>query len=154
MEHQEPNNKALVEVFVNTELRMRNLELADYDKGYMSLLEQLTTTGSIDFLKYKERFEELSVNKDHVVLVVENLKSQKIVASGTLLIERKFIHANGKVGHIEDIVVDKESRGNNLGKHLVDKLCQLGEKMGCYKVILNCNEKVVGFYEKCNFKTH
>lgn len=58
---------------------------------------------------------------------------------------------NSKVGHIEDIVVDTTQRGQNLGKRIVEKLRDIGGKSGCYKVILDCNENLVGFYEKCGF---
>ena len=36
-----------------------------------------------------------------------------------------------------------------LGKKIVYHLINLAKENGCYKVILNCNENNVGFYEKC-----
>jgi len=29
---------------------------------------------------------------------------------------------------------------------------KIGKAAGCYKVILDCAEKNIGFYEKCGFK--
>ena len=52
----------------------------------------------------------------YYVIVIEDLKRQKIVASGTLFIERKFLHETASAGHIEDIVVDAEERGHQLGR--------------------------------------
>ena len=75
----------------------------------------------------------------------------KIVASGTLLIENKIIHGISKVGHIEDIVVDSKSRGLGLGKKIVSYLTNLAKENNCYKVILNCKEENCGFYEKCGY---
>ena len=55
------------------------------------------------------------------------------------------------VGHIEDIVSHKDYRGQNLGLIIIDTLKHIGKGQGCYKIILDCSEKNVGFYEKCGF---
>lgn len=60
----------------------------------------------------------------------------KIVASGTLVMERKFIRGCGKVGHLEDIVVDKALQGTGVGKKLINVLVELSESLGAYKVSL------------------
>jgi glucosamine-phosphate N-acetyltransferase len=76
-----------------------------------------------------------------------------IIATGTIILEPKFIHNNGTVGHIEDIVVDKDKNGLGIGKKLIDELVNIAINNGCYKVILNCSETNIGFYEKAGFKT-
>lgn len=59
-------------------------------------------------------------------------------------------HAHTKqVGHIEDVVVDAAARGQRLGQRLVDALVAAAKAAGCYKVILDCAEHNVAFYEKC-----
>lgn len=70
--------------------------------------------------------------------------TDELVASGTLFIERKYIHAGGIAGHIEDIVVSPSTQGHGLGLRLVKGLRELGELVGCYKVILDCKEEKVG----------
>ena len=42
----------------------------------------------------------------------------KVVGSTTLLIEPKFIHNGGLVGHIEDVVVNKEFQGQKIGEEI------------------------------------
>eukprot|EP01114_Cavostelium_apophysatum_P011521 TRINITY_DN2581_c0_g1_i2.p1 TRINITY_DN2581_c0_g1~~TRINITY_DN2581_c0_g1_i2.p1 ORF type:complete len:221 (+),score=36.22 TRINITY_DN2581_c0_g1_i2:283-945(+) len=133
-------------------LRIRKLELEDFHKGFVELLSQLTSTGNITFSMFEDRWREVQKNPDQVVLVIENIQTNRIVAAGTLLVERKFIHEGGTCGHVEDIVVDTTQRGQNLGKRIVEKLRTVGAACGCYKVILDCNEDLVGFYEKCGFK--
>ena len=76
----------------------------------------------------------------------------RIVATGSLLIERKFIRACAACGHIEDVVVDAAQRGTGLGKRLVEHLMMKARENGCYKVILDCAEHNVGFYEKNGMK--
>jgi glucosamine-phosphate N-acetyltransferase len=35
---------------------------------------------------------------------------------------------------------------------IIEELMKLGKAAGCYKVILDCSEKNVGFYKKCGFE--
>ena len=76
----------------------------------------------------------------------------KIVGSTTLLIEQKFIHNGGCVGHIEDVVVSKEFEGRGIGIKLVTSLLEIANTRNCYKTILNCNDELIPFYERIGFK--
>ena len=96
----------------------------------------------VDFCNFIDK-----LNKNHHIIVI--IHNNKIVASGTLLIEDKIIHGMSKVGHIEDIVVDSNSRGLGLGKKIISYLTNLAKKNDCYKVILNCKEENCKFYQKC-----
>ena len=128
----------------------RDLESNDFNKEYLKLLEQLTEVNP-DKIKFNDFVNFINnLNWRHKIIVVEI--NNKIVASGTLLIENKIIHGISKIGHIEDIVVDTSMRGTGLGKQLVNFLSNLAEYNQCYKVILNCKESNIRFYEKCGFE--
>eukprot|EP01095_Lingulamoeba_sp_RSL-Kostka_P015402 TRINITY_DN707_c0_g1_i2.p1 TRINITY_DN707_c0_g1~~TRINITY_DN707_c0_g1_i2.p1 ORF type:complete len:105 (+),score=13.02 TRINITY_DN707_c0_g1_i2:209-523(+) len=38
------------------------------------------------------------------------------------------------------------------GIRIIDQLVEIGHALGCYKIILDCSEKNVTFYNKCGFK--
>ena len=125
------------------------LKKSDYDRGFLQLLEQLTSVESEkisydDFCKHYD-------NINNKIYVIRNISTNKIVASGSIFIEKKFIHNLSSVGHIEDIIVDSNYRGFGLGKVIINHLTNVAKNNGCYKVILNCSNKNVGFYEKCGF---
>ena len=131
---------------------IRNLSLKDYDMGVVELLGQLTEISKekisrSDFGKYVGKLEE---NPNHITIVVDNGKRD--IAIATLFIEPKLIHNLSFVGHIEDVVVDKDYRGLGLGKKIIQHLVHIAQTHGCYKVILDCDEKNTCFYEKCNFE--
>nr|XP_043630999.1 glucosamine 6-phosphate N-acetyltransferase [Erigeron canadensis] len=133
--------------------RVRNLEIADKNKGFTELLQQLTVCDSVSDDEFQKRFEELRLYGDeHLICVIEDISSSKIVATGSVFIEKKFIRNCGKVGHIEDVVVDTSTRGMQLGKKVVGFLADHAQSMGCYKVILDCSSDNKAFYEKCGFK--
>ncbi|XP_059650804.1 glucosamine 6-phosphate N-acetyltransferase-like [Cornus florida] len=134
-------------------LQVRKLEITDKNKGYIELLQQLTICDSVSDNDFQERFQELSTyGDDHLICVIEDDCSRKIVATGSVFIEKKFVRNCGKVGHIEDVVVDSRARGKQLGKKIVGFLMDHACSMGCYKVILDCSVENRSFYEKCGFK--
>ena len=126
-------------------MNIRELQKEDYYKNYLQLLSQLTTVGYISYQDFIRQFDQLNSH----IYVIEN--DNKIIASGTILIEYKFIHNNGIVGHIEDIIVDKNFHGLGLGRKLINHLIGVAKKNNCYKVILNCNKNVIDFYHKLGF---
>jgi glucosamine-phosphate N-acetyltransferase len=128
-------------------MEFRNLEYGDYNKNYFDLLSQLTICGNCTQNQFEKFVDNL--NKNHIVIVYE--ENNKILASGTLFIEPKLIRNCGLVGHIEDIVVDKELNGKGIGKKLVCALSDYAKDNGCYKVILDCRSEIISFYEKCGF---
>jgi glucosamine-phosphate N-acetyltransferase len=76
-----------------------------------------------------------------------------VVACGTLMMERKFIHECGLLAHIEDIVVRSEERGTGLGKLLITQLRHLARRHGAYKITLDCDPENAPFYAKSSFET-
>lgn len=134
-------------------LDVRRLEISDKSKGFIELLQQLSICDSVSDKEYEERFRELSSQgDDHVICVIEDNHSGKIIGTGSVFIERKFLRNCGKVGHIEDVVVDTNARGMNLGKKIIEFLTDHARSVGCYKVILDCSMENRSFYEKCGFK--
>ena len=130
-------------------MNVRPIQCNDYYKNYLSLLEQLTIIEK-EKISYND-FEIFVNNLSHLHSIIVIECNNKIIASGTLLIENKIIHNMGKVGHIEDIVTDVHYRGKGLGRKIIENLLKFCQEENCYKVILNCSEENTGFYEKNGF---
>jgi len=118
----------------------------DYKKNHLFLYKQLT---SIDPLQITREEYGTFIN-NNTIRVIEH--EGKIIGGLTVLVEEKLIHNMGKVAHIEDVVVDKEYRSHGLGKLLIQDGIKIANREKCYKIILDCEEKNVGFYEKCGFE--
>lgn len=133
---------------------LRLLELGDYSKGYVALLAQLTDVGDLTEQGFAEVFHcRGQFARKYTTLVVEHRPSGKVVATATLLAERKFAHAGASAGHVEDVVVDAAHRGRGLAKELVDALGEQARGSHCYKVVLDCKTSNVPLYEKCGYRT-
>lgn len=127
-------------------MKIRNLEKKDIP-SCLKLLEQLTVVGDFDYISICEKI----LNNSNIHIFVAESEN-KIVGMATIVIEQKFIHKGGRVGHIEDVVVDKEYRNLNIGRSLIEKCIETAKMNDCYKAILDCDEKNVLFYNKCGFK--
>ncbi|OHF03354.1 acetyltransferase, partial [Colletotrichum orchidophilum] len=131
---------------------VRALRQSDYNTGFLDCLRVLTTVGEISEAQFAERYHWLSRSDGYFVLVVEDTSTKTIVGTGALIVERKFIHNLGLVGHIEDIAVAKDQQGKKLGLRIIQALDFIAAKVGCYKSILDCSEANEGFYVKCGFR--
>ena len=116
-------------------LVLRSLCLEDYDRGYLTLLSQLTSVGEITREQWESRWHQMrDSNNTYYVIVLEDRTLGKVVGAATMVRERKFIHSCGSVGRLEDVVVSDDYRGKQLGKLLVATASLLAVKLGCYKV--------------------
>eukprot|EP00127_Corallochytrium_limacisporum_P001418 Clim_evm40s55 gene=Clim_evmTU40s55 len=133
-------------------LTIRPLKRDDFNRGLAPLLKQLTSIGDLDKEKFEKRFDEWKAVPDtYYIIAFEDNATGKLVAMGTVVVEKKLIHGAAKRGHIEDIVVDSEQRGKYLGKIIIEQLKIVCRRAGAYKVTLDCKTDRVGFYEKCGF---
>ena len=133
-----------------SELIIRKIIESDLENGFLESLDNLRQSSNLEQNSARNILKKISENEDHVIHVAE--VDGKIVGSTTLLIEQKFIHEGGIVGHIEDVVVKKEFEGQGIGMNLVLSLLDVAKERKCYKTILNCENGLISFYEKIGFK--
>ena len=133
-----------------SDITVRKLQKDDLWNGFLQTLDSLRQASNIDKKTAEKIFDKINSNPDHIVVVA--VIEGKIVGSTTLLIETKFIHNGGKVGHIEDVVVNKDYQRKGIGEKIVMYLLRYAKDQGCYKTILDCTDEVKPFYEKLGFK--
>ena len=133
---------------------IREIQQTDLRKGFFQTLSSLSTVGGIrDDLKQAEKIlQEIKSYPIYKIFVAVKNDDGEIIGSITLLIEQKFIHNGGRAGHIEDVVTRKEYEGSGVGSALVNTALAFAKEKNCYKVILDCSEKNLPFYEKIGFR--
>ena len=132
------------------DLTIRKLQREDLTNGFLQTLDSLRQTSNTDKKIIEKTFEKINSNQDQLTIVA--LLDGKVVGATTLLIETKFIHNGGKVGHIEDVVVNKKYQKKGIGEKMIKYLLKYAKEQGCYKTILDCVDDVKPFYEKLGFK--
>ena len=122
---------------------VRILTLEDYD-AYHTLINEFRPTIFTkeqfqNCLEYIRRTGELWVLEEDGILV----------ATGTILYEKKLIFNTCVYAHIEDVCVKQTERGKGYGKTIVRHLLEETKRNGCHKVTLDCSDENVGFYIAC-----
>ena len=133
-----------------SEIIIREIQEGDIENGFLESLDFLRKASDIDGSKANEILRGIIQNPNHIIHVA--VDGGKIVGSTTLLIEQKFIHDGGLVGHIEDVVVRKDYEGKGIGMKIVMSLLDVAKERKCYKTILDCKDDVKQFYERIGFK--
>ena len=129
---------------------IREIKKIDLNNDYFVLLSQLS--GEVTYYHPDVLWREYTKNPNHITfvdVVKEAGQQERIAATSSVLIEDKFLHCGSRVGHIEDVVVDKDARGTGLGQKIVQHCIDYSRDAGCYKVILDCSNKNVPFYINC-----
>ncbi|KAI8595596.1 hypothetical protein EDD21DRAFT_424274 [Dissophora ornata] len=95
---------------------MRPLEITDYHKGFYDCLAGLTAVGKVSEQSFQEAFQAmLRCQNVYYIVVIEDTRESRVVATGSLVVEQKFLRGCAKAGHIEDIVVHDSQRGKKFG---------------------------------------
>lgn len=121
---------------------------------YLNLLSELTKTSDLDTNIFYQKMLLINQMGCIIVAYIDNPISNnlKIIASGTIIIEPKIIRGGKNVGHIEDIVVSQEYRGNCISNNILEMLKTIARENDCYKVILDCSEEVKKVYNSSGFE--
>ena len=133
--------------------KIRELRAADLGSGFLETLGNLSEIGGLTPAAARKILRTMGRSPLYRVFVAVGADGQ-VVGATTLLVEQKFIHGGGLVGHIEDVAVRKGYEGRGVGGSLVRAAVETAEGLGCYKCILECREELVGFYEKLGFRRH
>lgn len=88
----------------------------------------------------------------YYVTIVEDESTGAVIAAASLVTEMKFIRNTALRGRLEDVVVSDEYRGRQLGKLVVQTVLLLAERLGCYKITLDCKDSLIKFYGSNGFQ--
>ncbi len=131
---------------------IRELKESDLVKGsgFFETLSVLTKAPVISIEKGQEIFKQCQMFGKKIY--VADASDNGIVSTVVLMVEPKFIRGGDPVAHIEDVVTQKEWEQNGIATKLMIRAIEEAKKQGCYKVILDCSEENVPFYENLDFE--
>jgi|WetSurMetagenome_2_1015567.scaffolds.fasta_scaffold23642_2 glucosamine-phosphate N-acetyltransferase len=137
---------------MNCEYVIKELTKEDFDddfNGFLETLRNLSETGQISLKEMKDILSKINLQGGSIYIA--KTREGKIIGTVKLIIEQKFIHNGGRVGHIEDVAIMKEFEGKGIASEIIKRIISLARQNGCYKIILDCNDKLTSFYQKFGF---
>lgn len=132
------------------EIRELTMDDLQSDSGFFKTLSGLTSAPVIPLEKACEIFQQFILAGKKVY--VARSPEHGIVSTTTLMVEPKFIHGGQPVGHIEDVVTLPEWEGHGIATSLMNEAIKEAIGQGCYKIILDCSDENVSFYQKLCFQ--
>lgn len=129
----------------------RKIMINDYYTEFFEVLYQLSPIIKPEYNDWVTFVNGLNPTQQQIIVAIDR-DTEKVVGTGSVLIQQKIIHNMGKVAHIEDVVVDNNLRGKGLGKELINHLQDIAIGQSVYKITLYCFDKNAEFYEKCGFE--
>ncbi len=132
----------------------RMLEKTDYKTGFLDILAQLTVVGNVSKEEFEQRFDEIFPDQADIykIVVIVDRENDQIIGAGTVFFEKKFIRGLGCIGHIEDVNIEPSYKGKSLVVKLIEIFKKFTEMNECYKIILDCADHNIKFYELLGFK--
>ena len=132
-------------------------QLTDEDiQAYIDLVKQLSPQASIGSLTDRSAFIGLCRLQNKTIFLALD-EQGKIVGTSSVFLEDKINRGMNpiteqlyKVAHIEEVIVDSSARGKGLMQYCIN----FSRLAGAYKLILDCSEENVAFYEKCGLHRH
>lgn len=146
-------------------IKRNQTNILEIKQSYLELLSNLTETPNISTNLFMENIKEIenisgmitiayigNLNNFNDIEYSNELNNFKIIGSGTVILEPKIIRSGKYVGHIEDIVIDPNFRGQHIAQTILSMLKSYCIAKNCYKVILDCDPNLQTFYEKNDFE--
>jgi glucosamine-phosphate N-acetyltransferase len=130
------------------DVEIAELEERDLTAGFLESLASLSEVGLTPA-------EAIALVRERAQQGVKTYVARidgRVVGTASLLVERKFIHRGGKVGHIEDVAVHRDTQHRGIGTRLVAHATDEARKLGCYKVILDCFDRLTPFYGRLGYR--
>ena len=113
-------------------------------------LDNMRAVGTLSEAQGNEILARMIVQDSHLFVAID--KEAGIIGTTTLLDEQKFIREGSLAAHIEDVSVRKGFEGKGIAKAVLNAALTYAKDRGCYKILLDCEEKLTGLYEKFDFK--
>lgn len=92
-----------------------------------------------------------NILEDNSITYIVVEVDDRVVGVSSMITINKLIRSGNRIALIEDVAVDKSSTGMGIGSIMIEYLQKLAVERNCYKTILNCSKKNVGFYERLGF---
>ena len=125
------------------------------NKSYIDLLTQLTNSNYLDNDIFVQQINNIYANNSKIFISYlsnPNCNDFIVVGTVTCFLQPKIIRNARFAAYIEDVVVHKDFRNNGIAGKLLLFAKDFAIKNNCYKILLNCEDSLIPFYNKYGFQ--
>lgn len=140
-------------------MEIRPLQRTDIENGFIETLENLYVPTfshlkreSIDKEEAYNLFDRIERDLSSHYFVYVAVENGQVVGTATLQIDEKFIHNCHPSARIENVSTREGHEGKGIASAIIAEIEEEARDMRCYKITLNCTDKVMPFYEKNGYR--
>lgn len=119
--------------------------------SFCETLNHLSSIGDLTLDQALEVLQKSDASWSFMAVALDD-ETREIIASGTLLIQPTFMRWGKNAAHVECIVTRKWYEWQGIGKAIMHAIIDYAKTQDCYKIIGDCDESLVGRYEKFGLK--
>lgn len=129
-------------------MQVRKATQEDWRRGLKECLEQFGPCHIYD----NDVHEYMLARAEVGIATLVAVEGVKVVGTASYFTEPKLIHDGRPVGHIEDVATLPAHQRQGIAGELLKYIEKSCRNRQCYKLILNCSDEMIPFYEKFGFK--
>lgn len=134
---------------MDSKVEIKKVEKQDLDFVYKAICE--LENEELDFKVFKEIFNENISNPKNLYLIAE---SENEGLGFISFHTQNLLHHGGRVGEIQEFFIDKNYRGQGIGRQLIEKIMQFSEANNLKSIEVTTNRRRVEnvlIYENLGF---
>lgn len=132
-------------------IQIRQCQKEDFEH-VVQLLRQLWPDSRLDIASLQTVFSRALTSESQVYLCAYD--ECRVIGFGSLTLKNN-LWQQGYLGHVDELVVDGEHRGQGVGKQLLEHLILVARQRGCRRIELDSafhRKRTHEFYEKQGFE--
>lgn len=123
--------------------------LLQHRDSFYETLNNLVESPVLDEHMTTTLFQRMTEQMTQLFVAID--ETAGIIWSVSVLIEQKLTKGGVLAWHIEELVTRKWFESSGVGSKLMEAALAHVFDHGCYKIVLDCKEELVGYYEKFEF---
>lgn len=138
---------------MDLDYKISELTEKDLDKklgGFVNTLKFLDLKVGMLPRQAKKILQNLKSHRGEVYVAEKS--SGEIIGTLTMYVSQKFSNGEDNYCRIDDFVVRKKYLNYGVEEELLKKVVEKAKSIGCENIFLNCDERLIKFYEEMDFK--
>lgn len=132
-------------------IAIRRARAEDFAKGLVTCLESF---GEITMPTHELGWQLDYRDNTRVIDTFVAVEAGVVMGTASLLIEPKLLHDGRAAGHVEDVATHPEHRHKGVASSLIKHIIEYARQRCFYKLILDCDQSLVSFYEQFGFRVN
>lgn len=119
--------------------------------SFLETLAALSNPGTMTVEHAKDVLAKMHAQDGHTFVAIDE-ESGNIIGTIKVVLEQKFLRNGSLASNIEDVATHVAHQGKGVWAALVRHAIDFVRSKKAYKIVLDCHDEIMWFYEKLGFE--